>query len=84
MNLNNSPSLGPLTEAEIDEALDRHFSPVRYSACQQGDTQCPTPDACLTTERQPLTRNERILLVLVYLASAGAVFALMFALIGWQ
>ncbi len=89
-NLNDSTTVGGLTEADFDAALARACPPSRYAACKadacgQRPERCPTPQACQVAEaelpKQPLVASEAVLLVLVYLASAAAVVSVLATLL---
>lgn len=55
--------------------------------CNQGRAQCPTPDACELfadePKREPLTKSEAVLLVLIYVGSLSVVLYLAALARGW-
>ena len=62
--------------ADMDETADwgaehcKRVTVCMSDACNSGRKECPTPDACELPEREAMSQQERICLVLIYTASA--------------
>ncbi len=92
-NLQNTPSLGPLTDADFDAKLAAHFPPVRYSVPRDRAQQSrqPEPQPQPMNDEQdaaesgwPMTRAESFKPWLFVLGVPAAVALFGFAFAAWR
>lgn len=85
VNLNNSPSAGPLTAAELEryrgmQNVAKTFTSC-HGPCQQGRLLCPCPEACESAAEADLGPATGILVALAIVVGVVGIISLAAVLI---
>ena len=87
MNLNNTPSRGPLTASDLKPfwpprrgGLPADTFPGCHGPCDQGRKLCPVPEACEAPTREPFDAACVIVWVMGTIGAWAAIIAFLLAL----